>query len=209
MNNSARKDEIAKLVADKYFRYYVAPFNIADSHERAHTKLTTMLLEALTSYEEERTPPASPTPDENGSIRCPNGHGFVYRSPLDATLQCMQCERDHFAEQLGLVYDHVTNGLLSKPYDLRGVKSTIDDCITEQVNQAVKEELEERTPSGEGWQQRIAAMEPWIVTREDDEVCRFCGFMRMRIETHEPDCLWQNAKDATPPASRGEGASKP
>jgi hypothetical protein len=47
------------------------------------------------------------------------------------------------------------------------------------------------------WRECIAEMEPWIVTREDDEVCRFCGFMRMRIESHEPGCLWQNAKDAT------------
>jgi hypothetical protein len=44
-------------------------------------------------------------------------------------------------EQLGLVYDHVTHGLLSKPYAFKSVESTIDDRITEHVNEAVKEEL--------------------------------------------------------------------
>jgi hypothetical protein len=62
-------------------------------------------------------------------------------------------------------------------------------------------------PSGEGWQQRIAAMEPYLVTQYDDQRCFFCG--EYSEDDHTPTCLWQNAKDATPPASRGEGASKP
>lgn len=57
------------------------------------------------------------------------------------------------------------------------------------------------TPAPSGWQQRIAAMDPWIVTREDEEACRFCGLLRTPSSTHRFDCLWQNAKDALPPSS--------
>jgi hypothetical protein len=47
-------------------------------------------------------------------------------------------------------------------------------------------------PAPSGWQQRIAAMEPC----NEDGDCRFCdGEM-----SHKPDCLWQNAVDALPPA---------
>jgi hypothetical protein len=73
---------------------------------------------------------------------------------------------------------------------------------------------EERTPIGEGWQQRIAAMDPWVNRNgPHDVVCYFCLATRSvnspDSQQHEPDCLWQNAKDATPPASsvlKDEGA---
>jgi hypothetical protein len=85
------------------------------------------------------------------------------------------------------------------------------------VRQLLTSYAEERTPSGEGWQQRIAAMFPWARDSNDDWRCVFCSIthchadatVRSLQETrHAPTCLWQNAKDATPPASRGEGASE-
>jgi hypothetical protein len=74
--------------------------------------------------------------------------------------------------------------------------------------QALRESLEQLTfqPAASGWQGRIAAMRPWIVDREDEEVCRFCGRLWTTHERHEPDCLWQNAVDALPPAPESKEA---
>lgn len=73
---------------------------------------------------------------------------------------------------------------------------------------AIDEALaEERTPSGEGWQQRIAAVLPWTMAADGTWVCFFCRCWQ--YSGHAEDCLWANAKDATLPASSGEGASKP
>lgn len=47
---------------------------------------------------------------------------------------------DWLETQLGLVYDYITNGKLSKPYAFKSVRVDIDDAITEQVNEALKEE---------------------------------------------------------------------
>lgn len=59
-------------------------------------------------------------------------------------------------------------------------------------------------PAPSGWQQRIAAMEPWGRGGH----CHFCGVYRLWERDgkwvdakHKPDCLWQNAKDALPPSS--------
>lgn len=51
-------------------------------------------------------------------------------------------------------------------------------------------------PAPSGWQQRIAAMEPYLVTQYDDQRCFFCG--EYSDGDHKPDCLWQNAVDAAP-----------
>jgi hypothetical protein len=55
-----------------------------------------------------------------------------------------------------------------------------------------------------GWQQRIAAMDPWMATQYDDYRCFFCGAYREdegeAQQKHPPQCLWQNAVDALPPA---------
>jgi hypothetical protein len=80
-------------------------------------------------------------------------------------------------------------------------------------------------PAPSGWQQRIAAMEPWTLAR-----CVFCGCKRWNIpkpasdqydpkappvnfdniteieRPHAPYCLWQNAVDALPPAPDGHSA---
>jgi hypothetical protein len=62
-------------------------------------------------------------------------------------------------------------------------------------------------PSGEGWQQRIATIEPWRNDQQDDPYCVFCGVTRYRYDTgtqklvacpHADDCVWQNAMDALP-----------
>jgi hypothetical protein len=50
-------------------------------------------------------------------------------------------------------------------------------------------------PAPSGWQQRIAAMFPYPTTQAADQ-CKFCG----EENRHKPDCLWQNAVDALPPA---------
>jgi hypothetical protein len=44
--------------------------------------------------------------------------------------------------QLGLAYDYITHGKLSKPYAFKSVQADIDDAITEHVNEAMKEERE-------------------------------------------------------------------
>jgi hypothetical protein len=51
-------------------------------------------------------------------------------------------------------------------------------------------------PAPSGWQQRIAAMFPYPTTQAADQ-CKFCG----EEHGHKPDCLWQNAVDALPPAN--------
>jgi hypothetical protein len=53
-----------------------------------------------------------------------------------------------------------------------------------------------------GWQQRIAAMEPWVSPGPEKWAialasCFFCGVQRDR-GAHNSDCLWQNAKDVLP-----------
>jgi hypothetical protein len=62
-------------------------------------------------------------------------------------------------------------------------------------------------PAPSGWQQRIAAMDPWADTQWGARICRFCEVERYRLKggkqretPHTPDCLWQNAVDALPPA---------
>lgn len=60
-------------------------------------------------------------------------------------------------------------------------------------------------PAPSGWQQRIAAIEPWVNRNGPyDVVCYFCRSTRSvnspTSQQHEPDCLWQNAVDALPPA---------
>jgi hypothetical protein len=59
-------------------------------------------------------------------------------------------------------------------------------------------------PAPSGWQQRIAAMDPWVATQHDDYRCFFCGIYREdegeAQQEHPPQCLWQNAVDALPPA---------
>lgn len=54
------------------------------------------------------------------------------------------------------------------------------------------------------WQHRIADMDPWANGR-----CVFCGVaqyptfpQRLSERPHAHNCLWQHAKDATPPASK-------
>jgi hypothetical protein len=56
-------------------------------------------------------------------------------------------------------------------------------------------------PAPSGWQQRIAAMSPWRYGSTVDR-CFFCGIGYDYNDTpkHRPDCLWQNAVDALPPA---------
>jgi hypothetical protein len=53
-------------------------------------------------------------------------------------------------------------------------------------------------PAPSGWQQRIAAMEPWITNRHGATMCVFCKVGM--LQHHADDCLWQNAVDALPPA---------
>jgi hypothetical protein len=69
----------------------------------------------------------------------------------------------------------------------------------ERVKAALTSYEEARTPSWEGWQQRIAVMDPWEI-RGGFHYCFFCG-LRKRARAHTRTCLWQNAKDATPPAN--------
>jgi hypothetical protein len=61
------------------------------------------------------------------------------------------------------------------------------------------------TPSG--WQQRIAAIEPWRNDQQDDPYCMFCGVARYRYDTatqkliacsHAAECVWQDAVNAFP-----------
>jgi hypothetical protein len=104
---------------------------------------------------------------------------------------------------------------------VRSEARTLVEAVALTIDKAASEAL--RTPSAEGWQQRIAAMDPWALGH-----CFFCGCKRWNIprpplgadqlwsadmdditeieRPHAPDCLWQHAKDATPPASHGEGA---
>jgi hypothetical protein len=59
-------------------------------------------------------------------------------------------------------------------------------------------------PAPSGWQQRIAAMEPLLSSHDGFEVmCRFCG----SYDGHKPDCLWQHAVDALPPAPEVKDAT--
>jgi hypothetical protein len=58
-------------------------------------------------------------------------------------------------------------------------------------------------PAPSGWQQRIAAIDPWGL-----QTCFFCGVERLEsgwngggLKPHAPHCLWQNAVDALPPAT--------
>jgi hypothetical protein len=76
-DNSARKDEIAKRIADKYLHRFVAAFNVGGHHEREHQRLTAMLLEALTSYEDELTP---------------SGEGWQQRIAALRKHQCSSCD---------------------------------------------------------------------------------------------------------------------
>lgn len=50
-------------------------------------------------------------------------------------------------------------------------------------------------PAPSGWQQRIAAMDPWAVFGYRSH-CFFCRVAQEPDTVHKPDCLWQNAKDA-------------
>jgi hypothetical protein len=60
-------------------------------------------------------------------------------------------------------------------------------------------------PAPSGWQQRIAAMNPWVDVR-----CFFCGVRQVPIEhPHASDCLWQNAVNALPPALEVKGSTVP
>jgi hypothetical protein len=86
--------------------------------------------------------------------------------------------------------------------------STFEDltrCIGTALEFALFAAAKLRTPSGEGWQQRIAAIEPWRNDQQDDPYCVFCGVTRYRLDTatkklvtrpHAPDCLWQDASNA-------------
>jgi hypothetical protein len=56
-------------------------------------------------------------------------------------------------------------------------------------------------PAPSGWQQRIAAMEPFRSSPLASGYCLFCGRPKWGIykDGHTKDCLWQNAVDALPP----------
>lgn len=50
---------------------------------------------------------------------------------------------EHLEEQLGLVYDYITHGKLSKPYDFDGrMRAEIDDAMTDACQEYAREEHE-------------------------------------------------------------------
>jgi hypothetical protein len=69
--------------------------------------------------------------------------------------------------------------------------------------------LKAAQPAPSGWQQRIAAMEPFRPGIADD-YCLFCSVAKRAIARrsgrHDDACLWQNAVDALPPASEVKDA---
>lgn len=67
-------------------------------------------------------------------------------------------------------------------------------------------------PAPSGWQQRIAAIDPWLNDGKGGRACKFCG----AATWHKDECVWrqakfadpagQNTKDALPPVSEASPA---
>lgn len=93
-------------------------------------------------------------------------------------------------------------------------EASIQRCAT--AERRVWELEHQASPSApSGWQQRIAAMEPWKLIGSGRLACVFCGREQSFLPglKHRPNCLWweakqagQNAKDALPPAPEGSPA---
>jgi hypothetical protein len=125
----------------------------------------------------------------------------------DERIKALTAERDHLAEQLGLVYWHVTDGKLSKPYDFKAVESEIDDCINEHINRTVEERLKEERPTGSEQDERVRD----FVQELADEPCNY-GDNCPTFGTRHGTCLHCKARAAlaSPPplsetASKGKG----
>lgn len=91
----------------------------------------------------------------------------------------------------------IAGELVGKIAEIVGVPPVFaSDLLSQEVLlSAVKKLASQPAPSG--WQQRIAAMDPWTPRQ-------WCFFCSARRPEHRPDCLWQNAVDALSPASEAD-----
>jgi hypothetical protein len=88
----------------------------------------------------------------------------------------------------------------------RAATATLNQCA-DRLEAALTSYEEERTPSGGGWQRRVERVATGL-----SEALRFISRLDLDIAVRLSikelrDVLGQHAKDATPPTSRGEGAT--
>jgi hypothetical protein len=74
----------------------------------------------------------------NGDARC--SINCLYSETLAAEIIRQRTAYAWLETQWSLLLDHVTNGLLSKPYEFRDIQSVVDDAITKTADEAVAEE---------------------------------------------------------------------
>ncbi len=130
-----------------------------------------------------------------------NDDGSIHQDKLNAELwDCCQVMME-----VPKVYDHITNGLLSKPnYPAAVVIAEYDDQTTRFVDECVKEEtaaLRARVAELEGEVERLRGLlREWVdmdPLQYDNEysVCPWCEFNYSKMR-HEPDCPFVLARAA-------------
>lgn len=204
-DNSARKDEIAKLAAERIEAYILDD----DDPERGHWGvggIESIVKQALT--------------DAQPAVNYDYLSAMRLRAVAHATR--LRAWADNL-ERYGADITH-WGSISFVTAEMRRMAKACDELGAGFYYQnAPRKVEEERTPSGEGWQPQSIETAPKDATpilgfeknEKTPQVMRWAGMCWTSIPggyTCHPMLWWPmppiaNAKDATPPASRGEGAT--